>query len=258
MSRSCLLAVLLVALVGSCAASWMQFKSLPTDGSQPETVTGLLRLPHGGGRAPAVILLADCDGVGAHERRWGRELTEAGYVSYVIDGHFTRQVDDGCASPLSHEVRIADALGALAKLAEHDRVDGDRIAIMGWGLGGDAALDIVSSTELLPGTSGVRGVIAFYPTCQHAGPVRQPAILVLPELYPAESRCRAYAQTQVAGGEAPVRFIAPGGVEAGFDCQFCAEGYLGGEVTYDRAAADLVHGQIIEALQGFLAAGSLP
>ena len=179
MKRSWLCAGLLVALVGSCAASWMQFKSLPTDGSQPETVTGLLRFPHDGGRAPAVILLADCDGIGAHERRWGRDVTEAGFVSYVIDGHFSRQVDDGCASPLSHETRIADALGAIAKLAEHDQVDGDRIAILGWGLGGDAALDIVSSTELLPGTysgSGCGGVLSDLRTRRPGAPAGNPGV----------------------------------------------------------------------------------
>lgn len=58
--------IVLLAL-GSCAASWMQFNSVPPDGGQPETVTGLLRVPDGGGRHPAVVLLPDCDGVGPLE-----------------------------------------------------------------------------------------------------------------------------------------------------------------------------------------------
>ena len=250
--------VLLAVLLGSCAASWMQFKSIPMDGSQPQTVTGLLRVPAGGGRFPAIVLLPDCDGIGPHERRWGRDLTQAGFVTYVIDSHFTRHVEDGCAAPLAHEILVADALGALARLAEFEGVDPDRMAVIGWGRGGDVALDIVSSAQIRPATGGLKAAVAFYPTCEDAGPVRRPAILVLPELYPGASLCRAYAEAQTATGEAPVRYVSPGGVGAGFDCEFCVDGYLGQENVYDRPATETVREMLIEELGGLFYPGVAP
>jgi hypothetical protein len=116
----------------------------------------------------------------------------------------------------------------------------------------------VASAQIMPGTGGVRAVAAFYPTCQDAGPVRRPAILVLPELYPDAAVCRAYAEAQTAVGEAPVRYLAPGGVEAGFDCEVCPSGYMGHEDVFDRSARETVRQTLIEELNGFLAPDAAP
>lgn len=248
-----LLPVLLAALVGSCAATWLQFKSAPLDGSEPEAVTGLYRVPETEGRHAAIVMLPDCDGISPHERRWGRDLTEAGFVTYVIDSHFTRQVADGCAEPLAEETLLADALGAIQRLGEQESVDPTRLAVIGWGRGGDVALRLLASQDALPGTDGVRLAIAFYPTCAAAGSLRRPAILVLPELYPDALTCGNYAISQEESGDARVSVIAPQGVDAGFDCLACLEGEDEVTAAIKGKPAMEVRDALIEDLWGYLA-----
>ncbi len=258
MNHRCLFTLVLLLALGSCAASWMQFKSVPPDGGQPETVTGLLRVPDGGGRHPAVVLLPDCDGVGPHERRWGRELAEAGYVSYVIDHYFTRGGGERCAEPLDPAVLQGDAQGALEKLAGEDYVDADRMAVIGWGGGGDIALDLVTASALLPGTEGVRMVAAFYPTCKGAGYLRREALIILPDQYPAAVECQSYAESQASGGEAPVRLVPVPGAAPGFDCEVCPDGYRGQEGVYDPAASERVRQVLLDALDRLIGPESDP
>ena len=258
MKSRCLLPLVVLLALGSCAASWMQFKSVPPDGGQPETVTGLLRVPDGGGRHPAVVLLPDCDGVGPHERRWGRDLAEAGYVSYVIDHHFTRGGGERCADPLDPAVLLGDAQGALEKLAGEDYVDAERLAVIGWANGGDIALDLVAASELLPGTEGVRMVAAFYPTCEGAGYLREEALIILPDQYPAAVACRAYAESQAGGGEAPVRLVPVPGAEAGFDCQICPDGYRGQDDVYDPAQTERIRQVLLDELDRLIGPDSAP
>ena len=254
-----LASLLLAVLLGSCAASWLQFQSLPQDGSQAETATGLLRIPPGGGRYPAIVMLPDCNGIDPHERRWGRELAEAGYVTYVVDSHFTRQVTDGCADPLPTQTLVADALGAIKRLSEREEVDPTRLAVIGWGRGGDIALSLVASGDLLPQTEGIRAVVAFYPTCEAAGPVSRPVTLVLPELYPDAQRCTAYADALAGEGEEPVRYLAPDGVGAGFDCEVCGSGDgVDATYVYDAAVADRVRETLFEQLSDFLGPKQAP
>jgi dienelactone hydrolase len=176
----------------------------------------------------------------------------------VIDSQLTRQVQEGCADPLAHEIMVADALGALDRLIELESFDPARNAVNGCVRGGDVALDIVSSAQIMPATGGIRAVVAFYPTCKEAGPVRRPAILVLPDLYPAAGLCRAYAEAQAGAGEAPVRYVTPGEVQAGFDCEICPGGYLGGEDVFDRASTEMVRQLLIEELEGFFAPAAAP
>jgi len=250
--------LVVLALLGSCAATWLQFQSLPLDGGEGETVTGLFRIPATEGPHPAVVLLPDCDGISPHERRWGRDLTEAGFVTYVIDSHFTRQVTDGCANPLPAETLVADALGALARLSGRDEVDPSRLAVIGWGRGGDIALDLVGTAEILPATEGVRFVAAFYPTCETVGPLRRPALLIVPAHDPDAGRCRDAVDAQPAEDGATVRYLDLEGVEAGFDCAVCPDGYMGAEGVYDEAAAETAHQALIEALWANLGPNPAP
>lgn len=256
MNRHIVIPLLLVLALGSCAASWLQFKSTPLDGSEPQTATGLLRVPEGGGRYPAIVLLPDCDGIGPHERQWARDLTEAGYVTYVIDHHFTRGIDDGCAGPLPQSTLMADALGALATLAGHDSVDARNMAVIGWGVGGDVALGLAASGDVLAQAGDLRAVAAFYPTCAEITQSQRPTMVIVPENDPSAEPCDAYARSQAENGESMVRIVPVLGARPGFDCAHCPDGYRGGGEVYDPAAAQAVRQILLDDLERMLKAGS--
>ena len=256
MNRKIVVPMLLVLALGSCAASWLQFKSIPLDGSDPQTATGLLRVPEGGGDYPALVLLPDCDGIGPHERQWGRDLTEAGYVTYVIDHHFARGIDDGCAAPLPGSTLTADALGALATLAEHENVDAGNMAVIGWGVGGDVALGLAASNDALANAGDLRTVAAFYPTCAELTQAQRPTMVIVPENGPSADPCRDYAASQAENGESMVRIVPVAGAYPGFDCAHCTDGYQGEQEVYDPAGAQAVRQILLDELERLLRADS--
>jgi len=222
-------------------ATWLQFQSLPADGSQGMTVTGLLRVPEGEGPFPAAVLLPDCDGISPHERVWGLRLVAQGYVVYLIDSFFTRDVTTTCGDAASVPV-MDDLRGAIAKLATLPQVDPSRIAVVGWQDGADTAL--AWAQEDGPGLA-----VVFYPSCAATAPLRRSVLFVLPGDYAGEQACNAYAFGQYEAGKVALQRIAPDGVGAGFDCQECAGAYLGGPGGWNDPADTLVS----EALYGEMA-----
>ena len=228
-----LLALVLVAglWLATTGASWLQFQSLPADGSEGITVTGLLRVPEGEGPFPATILLADCDGISPHEREWGVRFAEQGFVVYLLDSFFTRNVETACDGT---PVPVMDDLsGALAKLATLDDIDMDRIVVVGWGTGADVALEWAA-------IEGDGVVVAFYPSCAATPDIEKPVLMVLPDQYADSVACNDYLRAQYEAGLVPVQRIAPYGVGAGFDCAQCEGGYLGGPGGWNEPAATLV------------------
>ena len=151
-----------------------------------------------------------------------------------------------------------DAQGALEKLAGEDYVDAKRMAVFGWGSGGDIALDLVAASTLLPGTGGVQMVAAFYPTCEGAGYLREEALIVLPDQYPAAVTCQSYIESQAVDGEAPVRLVPVPGAAPGFDCEVCPDGYRGQEDVYDPVATEQVREVLLEALARLIGPESSP
>ncbi|WP_431858990.1 dienelactone hydrolase family protein [Azospirillum sp.] len=94
---------------------------------------------------PAVVLLPDLDGPKpGHEFAYAEQLARRGYVAMVLDPFVRR----GCRTPdaarrlarVSEAAVLADAFAALRQLAGHPRVDPARVAALGFGYGGTAAV----------------------------------------------------------------------------------------------------------------------
>ena len=134
------------------------------------TTTGEFRIAAGSGRLPVVILQHGSGGLGANVELWAREFDAMGVSTFALDGFTGRaltQVNTD-QSLLSRLDCILDIYRALDILAKHPRVDPQRIALMGFSRGGQAAL--YASLKRFKGMWNRSGVefaayIPFYPDC---------------------------------------------------------------------------------------------
>jgi dienelactone hydrolase len=109
----------------------------------PATALGQLMMPAGPAtKVPAVLLVHGSGGVyPALADFWGKRFNEQGIAVFIIDIFGARGVkstaEDQSLVPFSAD--LADSFAALQLLASHPRIDRDRIAIMGFSRGGNAA-----------------------------------------------------------------------------------------------------------------------
>jgi dienelactone hydrolase len=134
------------------------------------TVAGEFRIAQGNGRLPVVVLMHGSGGVGANIVSWVRPFNAMGISTFVIDGFSGR----GLTSVNTNQALlgrlnfIVDIYRSLEILAKHPRVDPDRIALIGFSRGGQAALYAsLDRFNKLWNKSGAQfaAYIPFYPDC---------------------------------------------------------------------------------------------
>jgi dienelactone hydrolase len=141
---------------------------------KPVTLAGELRLPRpGNDRLPAVIILHGSGGVSGFILDWEQYLNAMGVATFVIDSFTGRGIVNTLfdQSQLGRTPMIVDAYRALDILARHPRIDPNRIALMGFSSGGQAALYAsLKRFQRLHGPVGQQfaAYIAFYPVCNIA------------------------------------------------------------------------------------------
>jgi dienelactone hydrolase len=189
----------------SLTLSDQQFLSGDANG-KPVTMTGEFRIAQGSGRLPVVILMHGSGGIGANIEPWTRTFNAMGVSTFAIDGFTGRgltavSTDQASLGRLNF---ILDIYRALELLAKHPRVDPDRIVLMGFSRGGQAAL-YASLTRFnkLWNKSGVQfaAYIPFYPDCatSYAGEtdVAERPIRIfhgMPDDYNPVASCKPYIQ----------------------------------------------------------------
>ena len=148
-----------------------QFLKGTADEGKPVTIAGSLRIPRGGtDRLPVVILMHGSGGIGNYVEFWQRELNALGVSTFAIDGFTGRGLTNvnGNQALLARTNFILDIYRSLGVLAKHPRVDPQRVAIMGFSRGGQAAL--YASVERFAHLWNKSGVVPalylpFYPDC---------------------------------------------------------------------------------------------
>jgi len=155
--------------IPSLTLSDRQFLTGDANG-KPVTVAGEFRIAQGSGRLPVVVLMHGSGGVGATIEAWVHQFNAMGISTFVIDGFTGRGLT--VVSPnqalLGRLNLIVDSYRALDILAKHPRVDPERIVLMGFSRGGQAALYAsLDRFNKLWNKSGVQfaGYIPFYPDC---------------------------------------------------------------------------------------------
>jgi dienelactone hydrolase len=136
----------------------------------PVTVAGQFRIAQGTGRLPVVVLMHGSGGMGPNIEMWSDEFNAMGISTFAIDGFTGRGLTSTSANQalLGRLNFILDIYRALDILAKHPRVDPDRIVLMGFSRGGQAALYAsLKRFHTMWNKSGVQfaAYIPFYPDC---------------------------------------------------------------------------------------------
>jgi dienelactone hydrolase len=189
----------------SLTLSDQQFLSGATDG-KPVSMTGELRIAQGTGRLPLVILMHGSGGIGANIEAWTKLFNAMGVSTFTIDGFTGRglvSVNANQAS-LGRLNFVLDIYRATEMLARHPRVDPERIVLMGFSRGGQAALYAsLNRFHKLWNKSGVQfaAYIPFYPDCgtSYSGEtdVAEKPIRIfhgIPDDYNPVASCKPYIQ----------------------------------------------------------------
>jgi dienelactone hydrolase len=111
--------------------------------AKPAVIAGELRIPKKGPEnLPVVVLVHGSGGISARQERWVQELGSVGLATFTIDSFAGRGIINTVSdqSQLATLAMMVDAFQALATLAQHPRLDSNRIAIMGFSKGAVAAV----------------------------------------------------------------------------------------------------------------------
>jgi dienelactone hydrolase len=180
-----------------------QFLTGDTEG-KPVTVAGEFRIAQGTGRLPVVVLMHGSSGVGVNIEPWVHQFNGMGISTFVIDGFTGRGLTAvGPNQALLGRLNlIVDIYRALDILARHPRVDPERIVLMGFSRGGQAALYAsLDRFNKLWNKSGAQfaGYIPFYPDCSttYVGDTEVAALPIrifhgTPDDYNPVASCKAY------------------------------------------------------------------
>jgi dienelactone hydrolase len=179
-------------------------------------LTGELLRPAGDGPFPALVMLHGCGRPSSTDAIRAERYVSWGYVVLHFDSFAPRGVKNECAGGATD--RALDALGALDSLAHLSFVDRRRIAVVGFGQGGGAALDANNAANL--STNRFRAAVLYYPTSCPSGTQNlvAPVLVLIGELddWTLVRSCRADLTTR--GDKPPsTNLIVYPGAFHGFD-----------------------------------------
>lgn len=147
--------VLSATLIAVPALTWAaeERTTFAVDGM---TVVGTLNLPDGVENPPVILMLHGFTGSrdeleipavkeGIYARA-ARLWADQGIASLRIDYRYNGE-SDGDFADSTLDAHIADGLAALAFLADDGRVDADRMALLGWSMGGAVAPVVAARSD---------------------------------------------------------------------------------------------------------------
>jgi dienelactone hydrolase len=198
--------------------------------------------PSGAGPHPAVVVLHGCDGIGRHERLWGAQLAQWGYLALLVDSFGPRNTATVCNQGMLIPPRLqaADAFAAAQYLRSRPDVRGEAIGVIGFSHGGWAVLKAVQAGLARPaGIAPFAAAVAFYPGCDPPAAALQTDTLILigeaDDWTPVE-RCRRWVGL-VQRNTHTLRLKTYSGALHSFDAPAMPHFFAGHYIGRDPAAA---------------------
>ena len=205
--------------------------------SPDKHLSGTLTLPGNGKAAfPVVVLVHGTAGTDSRYAFHKPALLEAGIGTLEVD--FKTDVFTGGSDRPPISSFQPWAFGALGALRAHPLVDADRIAIMGFSLGGHLSVSLSSKKVVAhwlgPDQSGFAAHVAFYPVCQWlekyfdaSGVTGAPILILAGELdaWGDGDTCPKFAGWLNESQSAVVSLTIYPNVHHGFDREGSWEGY---------------------------------
>ncbi len=233
------------------AAHRMDLKlTLPEPSSEP--LIGYLARADGSGRHPAVVILHGCNGFGTLYPVIADVLKSYGYVALALDSLGQRNACTG--GGLGSVAEVFDAYAALGWLSRQNFIDANRVALLGFSMGGIATLDGV---EAGPGAiekaepRHFRAAIAYYPCTRYrAGVMTVPTLILVGDKddWTPASYCRDMMARRDGKG-APVKLVVYPGATHAFNFPGPTREYLGHHLAYDPQATADAWRQVHDFLQ---------
>lgn len=151
---------------------------------------GTLALPDKDGKLPAVVILHTIGGPDPQNEPWFADrLNQAGFATLLVDTYGPRGWNQEMATKGGAQgstSQTADAFAALKILAQHPRIDADKIAVIGFSMGGDGAHFTAFEAlrkALIDGNLRFAAHVPFYPAFAWGVPARPGAYTGAPVLF---------------------------------------------------------------------------
>ena len=182
------------------------FPTNPGRNVSPVRIGATLHLPEQSARAPAMVVLTSSAGVQRHrEHHYAQALNSAGIAALIVDSFKPRGVRNTVADQrlVTAWEMENDAFAALDTLRHDERIDPERIGVMGVSKGAIAAIKSAMVVRQAWRGTGARAFavhVAIVPGCtvQHRNPATTtaPMLFQLAELdnYTPAPLCLAYAE----------------------------------------------------------------
>ncbi len=153
-TRTCCLLICLFALLSTCFATTSKEVSYP---SGDETVRGIMYTPAGSGPFPAIVVIHEWWGLNDWVKEQASRLADQGYVALAIDLYRGKVADNSdtahqLARGLPEDRAMRDLHAAVAFLQSEPNVKKDRIASIGWCMGGGYSLGVAVQEPILAAT----------------------------------------------------------------------------------------------------------
>ncbi|KAL7550070.1 hypothetical protein ACHAWF_017278 [Thalassiosira exigua] len=166
------------------------------DDADGATMRGYLALPDADGKVPAVIVLHDSNGLTLYERQRASLFADAlGYVGFAADMYgidADLSPEDGgwfAFAPLSGKLSDNSTLfvqrinAAVDYVRGLDRVDPEKVAVVGYCLGGTGIVTYLNNMNMEEGRMPLAGAIGIHPTIMGERPGPKPGSIKTPSLY---------------------------------------------------------------------------
>jgi len=209
---------------------------------------------------PALVLLPGCLGAveATTEMQLATRFTAAGMAVLVVESLPSRHLHPQCLWDDGQVDRLADAIGALDALAALPGIDPDRIAVLGYGRAGNAALATIAADGYPARLSRHRfaAAIAYYPRCSPAhSDLAAPGLIVIgaaDETSPV-AWCRTLPTRASSIGPGAPQYLELPGAGHGFDLAGASDpaGRAWGqpEPAYMKEADAAAHTAVIRFLE---------